>query len=215
MNRIVSDLLDTKIDKIFFLGVNFFYVGERGDLLLVTHLGSDSGEPPLYHILVLTPKTKKMAKTTFTFIQTNISASAQRNAGKPIYLCVAGLPTEVTAELDNDEVIGKPGVSFILDHDLQTKAGADLLLAFGAGETRERLIDDVTIFARGARNTFDVDIDENLDIDTRNEPVAKHDSRVSEGFRIYAKLTTEAENKVFDGLQTALIAFKKEEVTNP
>ena len=153
-----------------------------------------------------------MAKTTFIFIQTNISASAKRNAGKPIYLCVASLPTAVTAELDGDEVIGKPGVSFILDHDLQNEAGADLLLAFGAGETRERLVDDVTIFARGARNSFDVNIDENIDVDGKGGVTAKHDSRVSEGFRIYAKLTTEAENKVFDGLQKALIAFKKAEV---
>lgn len=208
MNRIVSDLLDTKIDKIFFLGVNFFYVGERGDLLLVTHLGSDSGEPPLYHILVLTPKTKKMAKTTFTFVKTLIAQGA--NVGTPIYLCVAGIEAKkVTAKLNGDEVTASPGVSFILDDKLQNEAGRDLLQAFGAGVTRERLIDDVTIFARGARNTFIVDLDYDVDIDSAKD-IAKEDSRSPDGFRIYTTLTFAAEDKVFDGLQEALIAFKKE-----
>lgn len=208
MNRIVSDLLDTKIDKIFFLGVNFFYVGERGDLLLVTHLGSDSGEPPLYHILVLTPKTKKMAKTTFTFVKTLIAQGA--NVGTPIYLCVAGIEAKkVTAKLNGDEVTASPGVSFILDDKLQNEAGRDLLQAFGAGVTRERLIDDVTIFARGARNTFIVDLDYDVDIDSTKD-IAKEDSRSPDGFRIYTTLTFVAEDKVFDGLQEALIAFKKE-----
>jgi|TARA_R110002050_G_scaffold291022_1_gene445090 hypothetical protein len=208
LNRIVSDLLDTKIDKIFFLGVNFFYVGERGDLLLVTHLGSDSGEPPLYHILVLTPKTKKMAKTTFTFVKTLIAQGA--NVGTPIYLCVAGIEAKkVTAKLNGDEVTASPGVSFILDDKLQNEAGRDLLQAFGAGVTRERLIDDVTIFARGARNTFIVDLDYDVDIDSAKD-IAKEDSRSPDGFRIYTTLTFAAEDKVFDGLQEALIAFKKE-----
>jgi len=200
--------LDTKIDKIFFLGVNFFYVGERGDLLLVTHLGSDSGEPPLYHILVLTPKTKKMAKTTFTFVKTLIAQGA--NVGTPIYLCVAGIEAKkVTAKLNGDEVTASPGVSFILDDKLQNEAGRDLLQAFGAGVTRERLIDDVTIFARGARNTFIVDLDYDVDIDSAKD-IAKEDSRSPDGFRIYTTLTFAAEDKVFDGLQEALIAFKKE-----
>ena len=190
------------------MGVNFFYVGERGDLLLVTHLGSDSGEPPLYHILVLTPKTKKMAKTTFTFVKTLIAQGA--NVGTPIYLCVAGIEAKkVTAKLNGDEVTASPGVSFILDDKLQNEAGRDLLQAFGAGVTRERLIDDVTIFARGARNTFIVDLDYDVDIDSAKD-IAKEDSRSPDGFRIYTTLTFAAEDKVFDGLQEALIAFKKE-----
>jgi len=156
----------------------------------------------------LTPKTKKiMAKTIFTFVQTNIGTGV--NVGKPIYLCVAGLDKEVTAELDGDVVKAKPGVSFILDDNLQNEAGRDLLTAFGSGETRERLIEDVTIFARGARNTFTIDLDQDADIDSGKE-VAKHDARVAAGFRIYTKLMFAAEDKVFDGLQKALIAFKKE-----
>ena len=181
---------------------------ERGDLLLVTHLGSDGGEPPSVTILCLTPKIKKiMAKTIFTFVKTNISTGA--NAGTPIYLCVAGIPGKVTAELNGEEVTAEPGVSFILDDKLQNEAGRDLLQSFGTGETRERLIDDVTIFARGKRNTFNVDIDYDADIDSGKE-VAKEDSRSPDGFRIYTNLTFEAEDKVFDGLQDALLTFKKE-----
>ena len=149
-----------------------------------------------------------MAKTTFTFVSTTIKQGD--NAGTSIYLCVAGIDRKATAELNGEEVTAKPGVSFILDDKLQTKAGRDLLQSFGTGETRERLIDDVTIFARGQRNTFDVDIDHDADIDDSRD-IAKEDSRVPSGFRIYTNLTYEAEDKVFDGLQAALIAFKKAE----
>jgi len=156
----------------------------------------------------LTPKTKKkMAKTIFTFVKTKISTGA--DSGLPIYLCVAGIPGEVTAELNGQEVSAEPGVSFILDDKLQTKAGRDLLQSYGTGETRERLVDDVTIFARGARNTFTVDLDYAVDVDSGKE-VAKEDSRSPNGFRIYTNLTFEAEDKVFDGLQDALLSFKKE-----
>lgn len=148
-----------------------------------------------------------MARTTFTFVKTIISTGA--NAGTPIYLCVAGIPGKVTATLNGEEVTAEPGVSFILDDKLQSAAGRDLLQAFGTGETRERLVDDVTIFARGQRNTFVVDLDYEIDIDSGKE-VAKEDSRSQDGFRIYTNLTFEAEDKVFDGLQEALITFKKE-----
>lgn len=152
-----------------------------------------------------------MAKVTFTFISTVISENAKRNAGQPIYLCVGTLDKTATANFHGEEVSGEVGVSFILDDKLQTAEGRDLLQKYGDGSVRERVSKGVSIFARGARNTFTVDID--ADIDTTGKVEAKPNSS-TEGYGIYGKLTVAGEDKVFDGLQEALDVFQEQPV-NP
>lgn len=150
-----------------------------------------------------------MAKvTSFAFIATSIRQDADRNAGKPIYLCVAKLDKVGTAEFHGETVSDEIGVSFILDDNLQTPEGRDLLQKYGNGAVRERVSKGISIFARGARNTFDVVID--ADIDLTGGLTAKADKQGNVG--VYGKLTVAAEDKVFDALQNALDVFQEQTI---